>query len=319
MNTVEITDAIRNNAMPLVFVNVFLHQLGVPVPAIPTLLIAGSLAPSYGFGAWLLVVSVLASLLADSIWYAAGRALGDRVLGVLCRLSINPGSCVASAQGHFDRWGAWTLVVAKFVPGLSLAGPPIAGSLKLSLHSFVMASALGAGLWAAATIVLGWALRARVQLALDAMSGHLAIGLLTTFLVLGAWFAWVLWKRRLATVRSATRHATVDELVSMMASDTPPLILDLRGARPAPATELLPGALRTTIDQLPAAIAHWPKDRSVVTVCACPQGATAERAARILTTSGYESARPLEGGHDAWNKRFSRGAVAIPGNQPRTP
>ena len=160
-------------------------------------------------------------------------------------------------------------------------------------------------------------LRAKAQRTLDAMRGHLAIGLLATFLVLGAWLGWVLWRRRLAAVQSATRHATVDELVTMMASDTPPLILDLRSVLPAPA-ELLPGALRTTIDHLPAAIAHWPKDRSVVTVCACPQGATAQMAARILTTSGYKLARPLGGGHDAWNKRFSCDTTLMLGSQSRS-
>ena len=301
MNTTEIADAIRSDAMPLVFVNVFLHQLGVPVPAIPTLLLAGSLAPTYGFAAWLVVVSVLASLVADSIWYAAGRAFGDRVLSGLCRLAINPGSCVTSAEGYFGRWGAWTLVVAKFVPGLSLVGPPIAGSLKLPLHSFVLASALGAGLWAAAPIALGRALRAKVQLAIDAVSGHLFIGMFTALLALGAWLAWVLWKRHRAGARRAVRQTTMDELLSALASETPPLILDLRGNGSASATAPLPGALRTTIDQLPAAVAHWPKERAIVIVSACPRDAIAARAAWILAASGYQSARPLEGGHDAWN------------------
>jgi membrane protein DedA with SNARE-associated domain/rhodanese-related sulfurtransferase len=319
MNTTEITDAIRNNAMPLVFVNVFLHQLGVPVPAIPTLLIAGSLASSLGFGASLIAVSVSASLLADSIWYAAGRGLGQRVLSVLCRLSINPGSCVTSAQGRFSRWGAWTLVIAKLVPGLSLVGPPIAGSLRMSVLAFVMASALGGGLWAAVPIVVGWILRAKVQIALDAVSGHLSLGLFTTILALGAWLAWLLWRRRRVDAHSATARVTVDDLESMMASDTPPLVLDLRSALVTPSTEQLPGAFRTTIDQLPAAIAHWPLDRSVVIVCACPQGSTAERAARILTTCGYESARPLEGGHGALNERFRRHAAAVTGGRPLAP
>ena len=301
MSTIEITDAIRNDAMPLVFVNVFLHQLGVPVPAIPTLLIAGSLAPTYGFAAWLVVVSALACLVADSIWYAAGRAFGYRVLSGLCRLAINPGSCVTSAEGYFGRWGAWTLVIAKFVPGLSLVGPPIAGSLKLPLHAFVMASALGAGLWATAPIALGRALRARVRFVLDAMSGHLSMGVFTALPALGAWLASALWKRHRASARLAMRQTTMDELLSTLASETPPLILDLRGDGSASATAPLPGALRTTIDQLPAAVAHWPKDRAIVIVSARTHGAVAARAAWILTASGYQSARPLEGGHDAWN------------------
>ena len=94
MNIADIAGAVERNAVPVVFVNVLLQQLGMPVPAVPTLLLAGSLALAPPMLAKMLLAAVVASVVADWIWYGAGRAFGYRVLSGLCRLSINPASCV---------------------------------------------------------------------------------------------------------------------------------------------------------------------------------------------------------------------------------
>ena len=116
MDITAITEVIQRAPVLVVFVNVLLAQLGLPVPAVPTLLVAGSLARSSGQAQQMLVAAVLASLIADWIWYLAGRAFGYRVLSGLCRLSINPGSCVSETEARFIRWGVWSLVIAKFIP-----------------------------------------------------------------------------------------------------------------------------------------------------------------------------------------------------------
>ncbi|WP_246264483.1 DedA family protein [Aromatoleum toluvorans] len=133
MDLSQITEAIQRDAVWVVFVNVLLQQLGLPVPAVPTLLVAGSLAAGSGQAGAMLVAAVCASVVADWLWYLAGRLFGYRVLSGLCRLSINPASCVTQTEARFVRWGLWSLVVAKFVPGFSTVAPPIAGSLRLSL------------------------------------------------------------------------------------------------------------------------------------------------------------------------------------------
>src|SRR5574337_2226853 len=129
MDVQEITDALRRDAVTVVFVNVLLQQLGLPVPAVPTLLMAGSLIFGSAQAAAVVGAAVVASVLADLGWYGAGRAFGYRVLSGLCRLSINPASCVSQTEGRFARWGLASLVVAKFVPGFSTVAPPIAGAL----------------------------------------------------------------------------------------------------------------------------------------------------------------------------------------------
>lgn len=131
----------------MVFANVFLQQLGLPIPAVPTLLVVGSLVAGISETGLIIVAMVLASVLADWIWYLSGRAFGYRVLSGLCKLSINPASCVTQTEDRFLRWGLWSLVVAKFIPGFSTVAPPIAGALRMSLSGFLTAAAAGALLW----------------------------------------------------------------------------------------------------------------------------------------------------------------------------
>ena len=144
MNIAEIAGAVERNAVPVVFVNVLLEQLGVPVPAVPTLLLAGSLAATPLTLGKVLAAAVLASLVADLVWYVAGRSLGYRVLAGLCYLSINPASCVTQTEARFVRWGLPSLVIAKFIPGFSTVAPPIAGALRLPLPGFLLAAGIGA-------------------------------------------------------------------------------------------------------------------------------------------------------------------------------
>src|SRR5947209_463217 len=126
----------------LVFINVFLQQIGLPIPSVPTMMLTGSKASAAGL-LWLLLAAVLASLIADWIWYRAGRMFGYRVLTLLCKMSINPSSCVNQTESRFTRWGIWSLVFGKFIPGFSTVAPPVAGALGMPLAPFLIASAVG--------------------------------------------------------------------------------------------------------------------------------------------------------------------------------
>lgn len=300
MNINDITEAMQRDAVWVVFANVLLQQLGLPVPAVPTLLLAGSLAMSYGHAGKMLAAAILASMVADWLWYLAGRAFGYRVLTGLCKLSINPGSCVSSAESLFMRWGAWSLVVAKFVPGFSTVGPPIAGSMRLPLPSFFAAAGLGAGLWAGAAILAGWLLRAEVQLAIDAISRHGMTAAGAIVVVFGTWLAWKLWQKYRFERLAAIPHITAAELRVALDSDRPPLLLDLRGKATIASAGPIARATQVQLADLPAAISHWQKHEPVVTMCACPGDATAVRAAHELAKAGYLNVRPLKDGFEAW-------------------
>jgi membrane protein DedA with SNARE-associated domain/rhodanese-related sulfurtransferase len=302
MNLADIAHAVDRNAVPVVFVNVLLQQLGLPVPAVPTLLLAGSLAlalPQLGAA---LAAAVLASLLADLAWYGGGRAFGYRVLSGLCTLSINPASCVSQTEARFVRWGLPSLVVAKFIPGFSTVAPPIAGALRMSPPGFLLASGVGALLWAGLALLAGWLLRGAVPDFIAAMDRNAAAAALFVGAALSLWIAWKLWRRRRFRKLAAVPHISMDELRAAMRSDNPPLVLDLRGAVMIADTGLLPGAVATSMDGLDQAVCNWPKHKPVITLCACPQDATAIQAARVLIAKGYLMARPLRGGYEAWLK-----------------
>ncbi len=145
----EMARTLAEYGLWLVFGNVLLTQLGAPVPAIPTLIVAGALAQQgYWHAALVVALATVAALIGDLPWYFAGRRYGYRVLNTLCRISMEPDSCVRQTEDVFARWGPPSLMFAKFVPGFATVAPPIAGALRLPLAPFLGYSAVGAGLWA---------------------------------------------------------------------------------------------------------------------------------------------------------------------------
>jgi len=208
MNIAEIAGAVERNAVPVVFVNVLLEQLGVPVPAVPTLLLAGSLAASPLTLGQALAAAVLASLVADVVWYVAGRCLGYRVLAGLCYLSVNPASCVTRTEARFVRWGLPSLVIAKFIPGFSIVASPIAGALRLPLPGFLSAAGIGALLWAGLAMGGGWLLRAAVPDAIALLDRNTGIALLVVILCPAVWLAWKVWQKLRFRRLAALPHIT---------------------------------------------------------------------------------------------------------------
>ena len=136
----ETTQFLINHGPPVVFVAVFLEQMGLPLPVIPLLLAAGALSATGKFSPLLgLGITVLACLIADTFWFYLGRYRGHRVLGLLCRISLEPDSCVRRTQNVFTRYGLRGLVVAKFVPGLNTVAPPLAGMAGVQVSRFLFA------------------------------------------------------------------------------------------------------------------------------------------------------------------------------------
>ncbi|MBS0347395.1 MAG: VTT domain-containing protein [Proteobacteria bacterium] len=300
MELAQLSHTLRQDALSVVFVNVLLQQMGVPVPALPTLLLAGSLAAGPDGLGRLLAVAVLASVVADWAWYGAGKLFGYRVLAGLCKLSINPASCVSQTEARFIRWGLSSLVVAKFIPGFSTVAPPIAGALRMNLGGFLLAAAAGAALWAGAALGAGWVLKEAVQAAIVALDEHMGRALVVAGLLAGAWLGWKLWQKYRFRQQCAIAHITPAELLAALGSTDRPLVLDLRGATMVAATGPIPDTRLAEHDRLHEAVGDWPKNRPIVTLCACPEDAGAIQAARRLLEAGYLSVRPLQGGYEAW-------------------
>lgn len=146
------------------FCYVFAVQAGAPIPADPLLLIMGALVGDGHYSFWISMLGgVLAAMAGDHLWYELGRRKGSVVLGLLCKLSLEPDSCVRKTELNFARRGAWTLVVAKFVPGMSLVSMPVAGAIRMRRSRFLMADAAGCLLWAGGYLMLGMLFHSQVD------------------------------------------------------------------------------------------------------------------------------------------------------------
>jgi membrane protein DedA with SNARE-associated domain/rhodanese-related sulfurtransferase len=285
--------------VPLVGFNVLLQQLGLPIPAVPTMIVAGALAVDGRLsGPGVFAISVAASVVADALWFAAGRRYGYPVLKLLCRVSMSPDSCVRQTEGIFERYGFYSLVVSKFVPGFSTVAPPVAGALRMPLGQFLLATMASAALWVGAAMAAGALFANQVEAILAWISRHAgpaAMALLAAFALYLAWKGIQRW--RLARyVEGASIQ--VDELARSLFGDAPPLVVDI-GSRLAHASR--PHIVGALLLDLPHVSEHpFPQDRSIVVYCACPNEASAKRAAQILLGRGYPDVRPLIGGLDAW-------------------
>jgi membrane protein DedA with SNARE-associated domain len=253
----------------VLFLWVGVEQLGLPVPSEPVLLATGALA---GAGQlWLplaIVVGVAAALLADVVWYEIGRIHGSRVLNFLCRVSLEPDSCVRQSQGKFARYGARALLVAKFVPGLNSVAQPLAGVLHMQRRRFLAFDVLGAVLWIGGYMVLGHVFSDQLErvAAYGAQVGTWAVGLLLGALVLYLGVKYVRRQRFIRQLRIA--RISPAELRQKLDAGEPVVIIDLRHSLEFEADPaVIPGATHFTPDQLERRAPEIPRDREVVLYC----------------------------------------------------
>jgi membrane protein DedA with SNARE-associated domain len=265
----EIAGLLAQHGLMLVFVNVLLTQSGVPVPSMPMLIVAGAFVAQGQMSlAALTLATVTASLIGDTAWYLAGRRYGYRILRALCRVAIEPDSCVKQTESIFERWGAPSLMIAKYIPGFSTVAPPLAGTIKLGYPTFLAFSAVGAVLWAGLPVVLGMVFSSQVELALAWLermgTGALAvIGGIVLFYVLIKTLERYMLIRFLRMVRIG-----VPELRARLGDVVKPLVLDVRSptARKLDPRRI-PGAIAVDIDSPESAIVAVPPDRDVVVYC----------------------------------------------------
>ena len=286
----------------IVALNVLLNQIGLPVPVIPTLVLAGALGADGQLPlAAIFLAAVLACLAADCSWYWVGQKYGIRVLKTLCRISLEPDSCVAETQGQFDRWGVNSLVIAKFVPGLATIAPPLAGAMRIGWLRFIGLSALAAVLWVGAALLAGMLFKtqiARLLIRVDQI-GSMAFGV--ALLLLGAYVGYKWWERRRFYTMLRMARISVAELSLLIENGSQPLIIDVRSpSARALEPRWIPGALHISLPDVAVHLKDLPRDRDIILYCTCPSEASAARVAKILMNQGFKRVRPLHGGLDAW-------------------
>ncbi|MEP7244574.1 MAG: rhodanese-like domain-containing protein [Gammaproteobacteria bacterium] len=295
-------ELIAQYGLALVFANVLAERVGLPLPAMPTLIIAGALAAVGKLSALAVFgTAVAACIIGDTLWYAAGVFYGRRVISLLCRISVSPDSCVRQTEDRFVRWGPLTLVVAKFIPGLSTVVRPLAGTVHFGWVPFEVFNGLGAVLWVGASVGAGIIFHDEINVLLHWLRdfGIAAfLGLLGVVLVFVA-IKW--WQRRRFNRMLSIARIDAEQLRKLMAGEPQPIIVDLRSkiGRDQDGRHI-PGARIVSFDQVMRRVEQFPLDRDVVFYCTCPNEATAAYAARQLIKLGYTRVRPLLGGLDAW-------------------
>jgi membrane protein DedA with SNARE-associated domain/rhodanese-related sulfurtransferase len=286
----------------VIFLNVLFEQLGMPLPAMPTLIVAGALAADGQLPALTVCALALgACLIGDCAWYFAGRIYGVRVMHLLCRISLTPDICVSETQTSFERWGSKALIVAKFIPGLSMIAPPLAGATRMSLSRFAGYSALGSMLWIGAALLIGALLKSQIVRLLPKLAS-VGGAAFTILLVLFAAYIAFKWRER-RRFRAALDMAriSVHDLYERMRGKRTPLIVDVRSMTATTLTlRRIPGALHVPVHEVGYHVEKLPRDREIVFYCTCPNEASAAQAARLLMNHGFHRVRPLHGGLEAW-------------------
>jgi membrane protein DedA with SNARE-associated domain/rhodanese-related sulfurtransferase len=269
---------------------------------VPTLVLAGAIAASgqQHLGP-VFFAAVAACLLADSGWYWIGQRYGIRVLKTLCRISLEPDSCVNETQSQFDRWGVNSLVIAKFVPGWATIAPPLAGAMRIGWLRFIFLSTLAAMLWVGVGLLAGALFKTQIALLLIHLDRIGSIAFLGALVLLSIYVAFKWWERRRFYKMLRMARISVAELHALIEGGVAPLIIDVRSPT-ARALEprWIPGALHISLPDVDVHLKDLPRDRDIILYCTCPSEASAARVAKILMNHGFKRVRPLHGGLDAW-------------------
>jgi membrane protein DedA with SNARE-associated domain len=265
----ELWEFLLRHGHGLLFVAVLVEHLGAPLPAVPLLLVMGALAGLgyYSFSA-ALPLSVAACLGADYAWFVLGRQRGDSILAFLCKLSLEPDTCVRRTSRTFERWGPATLLIAKFVPGLSTVAPPLAGSAGLSSWRFILFDAAGSALWAGAALSAGYLPRREVERVfewLPQLGSRLLILLLSALVV---WIIWKLWQRSRAMRLYRIARISPAELHARHVSGEETYVVDLRAPHAiARDAARIPGARLLAPHQLDEHLRDLPRGAHLVFYC----------------------------------------------------
>ena len=262
----QAADFLVRHGYAVLFGWVLLEQMGLPIPAAPLLIAAGALARAGKMNLpFAVALAFIAVILADLLWYSLGRYRGGRVLKVLCRISLEPDSCVRRTENLFVRHGVHSLFVAKFVPGLNTAAPTLAGLFRMPVRRFMIFASLGAFFWVVTVTSLGLIFSEQLEQIALRWGGWLVA------VLAGSLAAYVLWKfiqRRRFLRRLRMARITPKELMDKLTAGETISIVDLRQPMDIEAfPQMIPGALRIAMEEIEDRHGEIPRDRDVVLYC----------------------------------------------------
>jgi len=294
-----LSNALAQHGYSILFAVVFMEAIGIPVPAALGLLIAGGAAARGTLApADCVAFALSAMLLGDTLMYLLGKYTGWWLLGVLCRISLNPEACVLQSADSFYKRGRALLVVAKFLPGINTMAPPLSGSMSMPMPQFLgldlAGAALYTGVWFGGGFIFSGFLTSITR-------GYSAFGDVVSWAIGAGVILWI--GNRIRLWMGARKQRPVRMMkASDLAGSRGVMVLDVRShGYYEKDTQRIHGSARLEPNALSEQMAGLPKDQEIVLYCTCVREATSSKVARALEDQGLKVS-VLEGGFRAWKK-----------------
>jgi membrane protein DedA with SNARE-associated domain len=253
----------------VLFIWVFAETMGLPIPCVPLLITIGALAGAGQMNLFLGIgIGVFAAFLGDIFWYIMGRRLGGKVLSQVCRISLEPDSCVRRTENIFVRFGPRALLVTKFFPGLSAVSTPLAGTIGMRVPRFLLLDGMGILLWIGTYVLLGYLFSKELDRVLDYALG---MGRTLLLFVVGALSIYILQRyamRRRFLQQLSVARITPEELKRKLDAGENVIVIDIRHSLDFEADPaIIPGALRIPFERIEAQPPDIPTNREIVVYC----------------------------------------------------
>jgi len=248
------------------------------------------------------LVSVGASLVAELGLYWFGLRYGQHFLGWLCKMSFSPDFCVRQTETVFTKLGPWSLVFAKFLPGLSLISVAMAGVANMSVFTFFLLNGIGALTFVSAFVALGVFFQNAITSVLATLTELGTIGILAIVACLALYLLFKWWRRMLFIRQLRMDRITVPELRELIDAGQELVILDVRPRQVRVQDGIIPGAISAHPEDIDPTVKSYAPGTEIIVYCACPNEESAATAAKHLKQAGFKRIRPLLGGIEAWVK-----------------
>ena len=297
----NVITVVERHGLLIVFINVLLSQGGLPLPVVPTLMTVAALARQSPYQiTQVILAGVSGALIAEVALYWCGLHYGQRFLALLCKLSFSPDFCVRRTEQVFARVGSWSLLFAKFIPGLSLIAVAMAGITKMPVLAFLLLDGIGSLLFISAVVALGLLFQDAITSLLSTLTQLGKIGGLIVVAAIGLYLLTKWWRRRLFIRQLRMDRISVDELRGLIDEGQKLLILDVRPKEARAQYGIIPGAVPAHPEDIDPVVTTYSRELEIVVYCACPNEESAAVAAKHLKQAGFKKIRPLLGGIDAW-------------------
>jgi membrane protein DedA with SNARE-associated domain len=268
------TDMIRlmaGHGYVLTFVLLLAEAIGLPFPAAIALVAAGAAIASHALWApYVLLVALVALMSGDSAQFWLGRYMGWRLLGFLCRLSLNPETCILRSAESFYKRGKATLVIAKFIPGVNTMAAPLAGSMKMQFWQFLRLDFAGALLYSMTYLLVGYLARDFLAVILRGFHAAGETMEVVVVLALSAYVSYRIVQYRRFRMYRVVPRVQVQELAQLLASENASrvLIVDVRShGYYDSGSARIKGSIRIEPNNLEEEIKNLSKDKDIYLYC----------------------------------------------------